>query len=60
MAEGLVGDDVRDPLAGDKETVVCDVDPEAVWNIENQSEQMETGEGCSKNKGKGRGKRSTK
>jgi len=60
VAEGLVGDDVRDPLAGDKETVVCDVDPEAVWNIENQSEQMETGEGCSKNKGKGRGKRSTK
>ncbi len=40
--------------------MVVDVDPEAVWNIENQSEQMETGEGCSKNKGKGRGKRSSK
>ena len=60
VAEGLVGDDVVDPLAGDRETVVVEVDPEAVWNVENQPDQMEIGEGCSKNKGKGRGKRSSK
>ena len=60
VAEGLVGGDGGDSVAGDREAVVIDVDPAAVYGIEIQTDQMETGEGCSKNKSKGKGKRSSK